>query len=47
MAANPANEDEIRDLVGRMQAYQSRLDMLQQQSNLVQVSIDDVDNALL
>jgi prefoldin alpha subunit len=46
MAANPANEDEIREIVARAQTLQQRLDMLQQQANLVQVSVDDVDNAL-
>jgi prefoldin alpha subunit len=46
MAANPASEDEIREIVARAQTLQQRLDMLQQQANLVQVSVDDVDNAL-
>ena len=46
MATAPANEDEIRELVAKAQAYQQRLDLLQQQGNLVQVSIDDLDNAL-
>ncbi|MGA9141494.1 MAG: prefoldin subunit alpha [Methanocella sp.] len=46
MATAPANEDEIRQIVERAQAYQQRLDLLQQQANLVQASIDDVDNAL-
>ncbi|HUL61906.1 MAG TPA: prefoldin subunit alpha [Methanocella sp.] len=45
-AANPETEDAIRELVADMQAYQQRLDLLQQQANLVQVSIEDVDNAL-
>jgi prefoldin alpha subunit len=46
MAANPANEAEIREIVERAQLFQQRLDMLQQQANLVQASVDDVDNAL-
>ena len=46
MATAPANEDEMRELVGKAQAYQQRLDLLQQQASLVQASIDDVDNAL-
>jgi len=46
MASNQATEDEIRQLVANMQAYQQRLDLLQQQANLVQVSIDDLDNGL-
>jgi prefoldin alpha subunit len=46
MATNPATEDEIRQLVANMQALEQRLDLLQQQANLVQVSIDDVDNGL-
>ncbi len=46
MATAPANEDEIRELVAKAQAYQQRLDLLQQQANLVQVSVDDIDNAL-
>jgi len=46
MATAPANEDEMRELVAKAQAYQQRLDLLQQQANLVQVSVDDVDNAL-
>jgi len=46
MATAPANEDEIRELVAKAQAYQQRLDLLQQQASLVQASVDDVDNAL-
>ena len=46
MAANPAGEAEIREIVERAQLFQQRLDMLQQQANLVQASVDDVDNAL-
>ncbi len=46
MASQPATEDAIRELVAAMQAHQQRLDLLQQQANLVQVSIEDVDNAL-
>jgi prefoldin alpha subunit len=46
MATAPANEDDIRELVAKAQAYQQRLDLLQQQANLVQVSVDDIDNAL-
>lgn len=44
--ATAANEDEIRELVAKMQAYQGRMEALQQQANLVQASIDDVDSAL-
>ena len=36
MAANPANEDEIRAIVERAQAYQQRMDLLQQQASLIQ-----------
>jgi prefoldin alpha subunit len=46
MATAPANEDEMRELVEKAQAYQQRLDLLQQQASLVQASIDDVDNAV-
>jgi prefoldin alpha subunit len=46
MAANPAGEAEIREIVERAQLFQQRLDLLQQQANLVQASVDDVDNAL-
>ena len=46
MAANPAGEAEIREIVERAQLFQQRLDMLQQQANLVPASVDDVDNAL-
>jgi len=46
MAANPAGEAEIRELIERAQLFQQRLDLLQQQANLVQASVDDVDNAL-
>ena len=45
MAAE-ANEDQIRDLVAKMQAYQGRMEALQQQTNLIQASINDVDSAL-
>ena len=41
-----AAEDHIRELVAQAQAYQGRMDLLQQQAGLVQASIDDVDNAL-
>jgi prefoldin alpha subunit len=46
MAANPAGEDEIRAIVEQAQAYQQRMDMLQQQASLIQASVDDVDSAL-
>jgi len=46
MAADPATEEQVRDLVARMQAGQARMDLLQQQARLVQASIDDVDSAL-
>ena len=45
MAAE-ANEDQIRDLVEKMQAYQGRMEALQQQANLIQASVNDVDAAL-
>ncbi|CAJ36369.1 prefoldin subunit alpha [Methanocella arvoryzae] len=45
MAAE-ANEDQIRELVAKMQAYQGRMEALQQQANLIQASINDVDSAL-
>jgi prefoldin alpha subunit len=45
MAAE-ANEDQIRDLVAKMQAYQGRMEALQQQANLIQASVNDVDAAL-
>jgi prefoldin alpha subunit len=44
--ANAATEEHIKELVAKMQLYQSRLDLLQQQSNMVQLSINDIDNAL-
>jgi prefoldin alpha subunit len=46
MAANPASEAQIHEIVERAQLYQQRLDLLQQQANLVQASVDDLDNAL-
>jgi prefoldin alpha subunit len=46
MAANPANEAEIRELVERAQLFQQRMELLQQQANLVQASVDDIDNGL-
>ncbi len=46
MAANPADEAEIREIVERAQVFQQRMDLLQQQASLVQASIDDVDGAL-
>ncbi len=45
MAAE-ASEDQIRDLVAKMQAYQGRMEALQQQANLIQASVNDVDSAL-
>lgn len=44
--ATEANEDQIRDLVAKMQAYQARMEALQQQANLIQASVNDVDAAL-
>ncbi|MCD1295326.1 prefoldin subunit alpha [Methanocella sp. CWC-04] len=44
--ADMATEEQIRELVARMQAYQSRLEMLQQQANFIQLSLNDIDNAL-
>lgn len=41
-----ANEEELRELIGRIQVNQQRMDALQQQANLVQMSLNDLDNAL-
>ncbi len=41
-----ANEEEIRELIGHIQVNQQRMDALQQQANLVQMSLNDLDNAL-
>lgn len=46
MTANPATEDQIREIVARAQVLQQQLDLLQQQARLVQASIDDIDGAI-
>jgi prefoldin alpha subunit len=43
---NPANEEQIRELISRIQVNQQRMEALQQQANLVQMSLNDLDNAL-
>ncbi len=44
--AAPENEEQIRELIARIQVNQQRMDALQQQANLVQMSLNDLDNAL-
>jgi len=45
--ANPAaNEEQIRELIANIQVNQQRMDALQQQGNLLQMSLTDLDNAL-
>jgi prefoldin alpha subunit len=46
MSGDPAGEEQIRELISRIQLYQQRMDALQQQASLVQMSIQDMDNAL-
>ena len=46
MSGEPANEDQIRELISRMQLYQQRMEALQQQASLVQMSLQDMDNAV-
>ena len=46
MSGEPTNEDQIRELISRMQLYQQRMEALQQQASLVQMSLQDMDNAL-
>jgi prefoldin alpha subunit len=41
-----ASEEEIRELIGRIQVNQQRMDALQQQANLVQMSLNDLDSAI-
>lgn len=41
-----ASEEEIRELIGRIQLNQQRMDALQHQASLIQISINDLDNAL-
>jgi prefoldin alpha subunit len=43
--AAPENEEQIRELIARIQVNQQRMDALQQQANLVQMSLNDLDNA--
>lgn len=40
------SEEKIRELITRIQINQQRMDALQQQSNLIQLSLNDLDNAL-
>ena len=46
MSGESANEDQIRELISRMQLFQQRMEALQQQASLVQMSLQDMDNAL-
>ena len=41
-----AEEQQVRELVAKMQFYQQRIDLLQQQMSMVQLSVSDIDNAL-
>lgn len=41
-----AEEQQVRELVAKMQFYQQRIDLLQQQMSMVQLSVGDIDNAL-
>jgi prefoldin alpha subunit len=45
---NPSkeNEEKIRELIARIQLNQQNMDALQQQANLIQISLNDMDNAL-
>lgn len=45
-ATPAANEEQIRELIARMQVSQQRMEALQQQASLVQMSLTDLDNAL-
>lgn len=45
-APAPENEEQIRELIAHIQMNQQRMDALQQQGNLVQMSLTDLDNAL-
>ncbi len=40
------DEERIRELIARIQVNQQRMDALQQQANLIQISLNDLDNAL-
>ncbi len=40
------SEEKIRELIARIQLNQQRMDALQQQANLIQISLNDLDNAL-
>ncbi len=44
--ATRESEEKIRELIGRIQLNQQRMDALQQQANLIQISLNDLDNAL-
>ena len=45
--ANPAaHEEQIRELIANIQVNQQRMEALQQQASLVQMSLTDLDNAL-
>lgn len=41
-----ASDQQIRELISRIQLGQQRMDALQQQASLIQMSIQDLDNAL-
>jgi prefoldin alpha subunit len=44
--AAPENEEQIRELIARIQVNQQRMEALQQQASLVQMSLNDLDSAL-
>jgi len=46
MPGQGASEEEIRELIGQIQVNQQRMEALQQQANLVQMSLNDLDSAL-
>ena len=44
--ADAAHEEQIRELIANIQVNQQRMEALQQQASLVQMSLTDLDNAL-
>ena len=46
MSGAPASENQIRELIQTMQLLQQRLEALQQQGNMIQLSLQDLDNSL-
>ena len=46
MPGDAASEEAIRELIGHIQVNQQRMDALQQQASLIQMSLNDLDNAL-